>query len=39
MKFIQCETWERAQVSTLTSSYTVQGADAIEIEKFRLSGN
>lgn len=34
LKFIQCETWERAQVSTLTSSYTVQGADAIEIEKF-----
>lgn len=33
LKFAGCETGEIQQVGVLTSSYTVQGADAIEIEK------
>lgn len=37
LKFAGCETGERQQVGFLTSSYTVQGADAIEIEKFLQS--
>lgn len=34
LKFAGCETGEIQEVGVLTSSYTVQGADAIEIEKF-----
>ncbi|KAI9135685.1 DUF4952 domain-containing protein [Acaryochloris sp. CCMEE 5410] len=34
LKFVVCETGEIQEVGVLTSSYTVQGADAIEIEKF-----
>ncbi|MGR3273770.1 DUF4952 domain-containing protein [Acaryochloris marina NIES-2412] len=37
LKFAGCETGEIQQVGVLTSSYTVQGADAIEIEKFLQS--
>ncbi|BDM77317.1 DUF4952 domain-containing protein [Acaryochloris marina] len=34
LKFAGCETGEMQQVVVLTSPYTVQGTDAIEIEKF-----